>query len=213
MDPGLIAYYVGYAAALVLCFQLGPIFYGPMLANLAFNVSLSLGAFSGWDVRWVLAFYGLGMFIWVLVLAGSVNNITVVLLVLLDVGMIGFRLFPLLAGGGTGEEFWITASTGIIDVWTLSVFTVVGSTLLRSSLGARIRGEPTDLWTNPRRRFLLPLGAWSAMIVIPQVISPDASSVNLDYRFSIAALMLVWGWVAVELPFFLMYWRIHRRHG
>ena len=213
MDFGLIAYYLGHVVAVVLCFELGPVFYGPMLANLAFNLALSVGVFAGWDIRWVVAAYGLGMFIWTLILAGSVNNLTVVLLVLFDVGTAAYRIFPSLEPDGVGQEFWNTMSTAIVDVWMLSVFIVVGSTLLRSSVGARIRNNPVDLLTNPRRRFLFPLGAWAGMIVVPQLIPLDVPSVIMDRRFNIAALILVWGWVATELPFYLMSRRIRRRLG
>jgi len=211
MDFGLAAYYVGHIVAIVLCFELGPVFYGPMLANLAFNVSLSAGAFAGWDIRWLVALYGFGIFVWTLVLAGSVNNLTVVLLVFFDVGTVAYRIFPSLEPDGVGQEFWNTMGTAIIDVWMMSVFVLVSSSVMRSSLGARIRGTPVDLLTNPKRRFMIPLGAWAGLIVIPTLIPVHLPEAILARRFDVAAQVLVWGWVAVELPFVIMYRRIRRR--
>jgi hypothetical protein len=202
-----IIYYAGFVSALALCWGLGPIFFYPMLADLIFDVCLSSGLFSGWDIRLLVSLYGLAAFIWVIALSGVLAKTTFVAVLLLDMLMIFYKILPQLQLAGTGQDFWNATSTGIYEVWLISIFVVITSMAVRSSLGAKIKGLRIDLLTNPRKRFLLPIGVWAGVTLLLGNLERWIPVSVFDDRFVIAAHTLVWGWVILELPQYL----IHRR--
>jgi hypothetical protein len=207
----LIVYYTGFVLAIALCRNLGPIFYVPMLFDMGFDIALNLGLLSGWDIRLVMVTYGFAVLLWVLALSGAFSKTTFVTLLLLDLTLIFTKILPSLQAAGTGQEFWNQTSTGIFNIWSLSIFVVVLSIVFRSTVWARLHGKFVDLLTNPRKRFLIPLGLWSGIITLGGQLESFLPEWFVERRFQISALALVWGWVAFELPFFLMHRRVKRR--
>jgi hypothetical protein len=206
-----LIYYAGFGFALWLCWGLGPVFFYPMLADLAFDICMSSGLFSGWDIRPLVAVYGLAVVIWVVALLGKLTNTTFVAVLLMDVAMIFYQIVPDIQMVGTGQEFWNATSVGIYEVWLLSIFVMVVSMALRSSVWAKIQGRRVDLLTNPKKRFLIPLGAWAGIPPLMSFLEPNIPSWVFDQRYVIASHVLVWGWVAFELPPYLMIRRLRKR--
>ena len=211
MTLQVVIYYVGFAAAILLCRGLGRLFFYPMLLNVGFNISLNLGLFGGWDVRWLIVAYGFGIFLWVLALTGAWNRTLFVGLLLLDLAVIMNGLWPVITVAGNGVQFWNYTSTAIIDVWMISILVVVLSTVVKSTLIARFKGKFVDLLTNPKKRFVLPIGAWACIIESAKYLPSFLPSSVVANRFDIAAQVLVWGWVGLELPFLLTHRRLKRQ--
>jgi hypothetical protein len=207
-----VIYYIGFAAAIWLCWGLGRIFTVPMVLDLFFDAAMSLGAFAHGDTRWVLAVYGFGVFLWVLALSGALAKHMVVTLLLLELGVVLNGLWVPLRTAGIGADFWDLASSRIVDVWMVSILVVVLSTVFKSTVGARLRHMRADLLTNPRKRFLLPIGAWALMILLPSYLPPDIAQFLAQDRYRIAGQLLVWGWVAFELPFYITHRRLMRQY-
>ncbi len=203
-------YYLGYVLALWLCWNLGQLFRVPMLLNLGFDVCLNLGLLQGWDIRFIIVSYGLAFFVWVLALSQSMNKSTFTFVLLLDLAIAYKQMYPDLAMVGSGTEFWFHASTDILHIWMASILAVVGSMLFRSSILARLKGRFVDVWTNPKKRFQVPIGAWAATILLTSWLKPHLPLIIAQRRFLIAANLLVWGWVVVELPHYLANRRLMR---
>ena len=206
-------YYSGYVLAILLCRKLGWVFFVPMLVNMGFNLCLNTGLLSGWDIRWIIAGHGCAVFVWVLMLSGALGKPTVGILVAADMAVVVNGIWEPLRMVGTGGDFWIATSTSIIDAWMVSIATVVGSIVMKSTIMARFRGERVDLLTNPKKRFLLPIGAWAAIIAAVGYLGNVLPAAVVDNRFNIAGYALVWGWVALEFPFYLMYQRLRKQFG
>lgn len=211
MDLITLFYYVGFVLAIALCRSLGPIFYVGQLANLGFNLCLQFGLLSGWDIRLLMVFYGFSIFIYVLVLAGNFRKSTFVVILLLDIMVAFDGMWMPLSANGEGQTFWNVASTSILDVWMVSISIVVSSVVFESSLLARLRGKFADWLTNPKKRFILPIGAWALIWVIAKYCEPILPQWFLASSNAIAAYVMVWGWVFLELPFFIKYKRLHRQ--
>ncbi len=212
VDPNSLVYYAGFVLAIYLCRSLGAIFFIPMLLDMAFNLALNFHLLEGWDIRLLMVGYGFAVFLWVLALSGAFNKTTFVAVLLLDLTLIYTEILPSMQAAGTGQDFWFKTSTGIVEVWLLSTFVVVSSIVIRSTLIAKIRGKFVDLLTNPKKRFLLPIGAWAGIILLSGQLRDYLPPWIVRHRFDIAAQILVWGWVALELPFFIMYHRVKRRY-
>lgn len=210
VDWIVVTSYIGYVLAVILCWGLGPIFRIPMLINMGFNLSLNLGLLSGWDIRGVIAVYGLAFFLWVLALTQSINRLTLVFLLLLDLTVVFCRVLPDIQTAGIGGDFWNTVSTHIVEVWMASIFGLSATTIFRSTLLAKWRHRRMDLLTNPRKRFIIPICVWSGTIAITPWLGSFLPQTIIQNRFALAAELLVWGWVAVELPFYLLYRRLTR---
>ncbi len=212
MSLETILYYGGFSAALALCWGLGPVFFYPMLADLAFDVCMTTGVFSGWDIRPLMITYGLAVLVWVLVLSGALTKTTFLAVLVVDLAAIFYRIVPDLQMSGTGQKFWNATSAGIYEVWLISISVVVASMAFRSSILAKIQNRRIDLLTNPRKRFMLPIGAWAAIPPIMSSLRPFLSVSVFDNRFDIAAHVLVWGWVALELPSYLTHRRLMKQY-
>lgn len=212
MDFVFVQYYAAFVLAIFLCYGLGRIFWVPMLLDLAFDVALKLNWLSGWDIRLLIVVHGFAFFLWVLYLAGTFDRATFVAVLLFDLTLVFIEILPDLQAVGTGQEFWNETSTGILDVWLLSILVVVLSVVLRSTLVAKMKGRFVDILTNPKKRFLLPIGAWTAFLTLLNHLEPWVPTWLYDYRFMIGAQILVWGWVAVELPFYLAYRRLRKQY-
>jgi hypothetical protein len=178
---------------------------------MGFNVCLNAGLFSGWDIRWLIAVYGFGIFVWVVSLTRTLSRSLIVSLLVLDLAVVINGFWPMITVAGNGAHFWNYTSTAILDVWMISITVVVLSTALKSTVLAKIEGRFVDLLTNPKKRFVLPIGAWAATIVLMKYLKSVLPSAVVAERFTIASHVLVWGWVALELPFFLMYRRLKRQ--
>jgi hypothetical protein len=212
LDWSLIVYYIGYAIAFFLCWGLGPIFRAPMLLNGLFNVALTLGLMRGWDIRIVIAVHGFAFFVWMLALTQTLNGSVFVFVLLLDLAVVFHGLWPDIQVAGTGPTFWNVMSTQIIEVWMTSIFALTVSVVFRSSILAKLKERRVDLLTNPRKRFLIPICAWAGMISLPPWFPNILPKPVIDNRFAIAVQLLVWGWVAFELPSYITHRRLMRQY-
>ena len=179
-----------------------------MVLNAGFDVCLRFDVFAGWDVRWVMALYGLLFFLWVLALAGLPNKTVLVALALAEFGAILNSLAPSFASLGSGREFWNATSTAIVDVWLVSIFVTACSVVIRGTVISKIKRGYAELLIVPKQRFLVPIAIWSGVIMLPYYLQTFIPQWLLDNRFMIASQLLVWGWVAFELPFYIMYKRM-----
>ena len=211
MDLQSAIYQIGFLAALSLCWGLGPVFFYPMLADFIFGLCGNAGWFSGWDIRVVMVTYGLGILVWTIVLSGALTKTTFIAVLMLDVATIFYRILPEIQLNGTGQNFWNATSAGIYEVWLISIFVVVASMAIRSSIVAKITGRRVDLLTNPKKRFLLPIGAWAGIPPLMSCLQPFLSQSLFDNRFVIASHVLVWGWVAFELPPYISHKRLMKQ--
>jgi len=207
-----LIYYAGYASAIFLCWGLGPLFAFPMIANLAFDISLMMFDIPGWILRWMMVGYGFAIFIWVLALAGTFTRSTFVALTCLEVAIVISKLWTPVQVAGVGSDFWTNVCTTIFDIWLASILIAVLFIAVKSSLVARLQSRRPDLLTNPRKRFTLPIGIWAGVIVIPGYLSAYLSDDFLNNRYKMAAQLLVWGWVAFELPSYITHWRLKRQY-
>ena len=208
VDWGVLFYYAGYAVALVLCRGLGNLFFLPMLANIAFNISLQLGLLTGWDIRWIMVGYGFAFFVWVAALAGTFDRTTVIVLLLADLATVFTGIQPQLAKIGDGGQFWNATSMSIMQVWIASILIVSLSAIVKSSIVSKIQLGYSEVLLIPKRRFLIPIALWSAVILLPDFLGTTVPTTIHEKKFVIAGNLLVWGWVAFELPFYLMYKRM-----
>ena len=154
--------------------------------------------------------YGLAMFVWVLVLSGAFTRTTFFALTFLDVLIVISRLWAPMQSATTGPGMWMTISEVVYDIWLASIVIVVCSVALKSTLVAKLRGHRVDILTNPKKRFVLPIGVWAAMVALPTYLQNYLPDSVLENRFRIAGQILVWGWVALELPFYLSHKRLMR---
>jgi hypothetical protein len=206
-------YYAAFIAVILLSRGLGPLFFVPLLLDLGFELCLMSGLLSGWDFRLLIVGYEFALFLWVLALAGNLRKSTFVVMLLLDLVVVFREMLPDIQATGTGQDFWNSTSTAILDVWQTSVIVVVVSMVVRSTIVAKLRGEYVDILTNPKKRFVLPIGAWALMQELPNYLHPWIPESLYDARFMIAANVLVWGWLALELPFYVMYRRMKKQYS
>ena len=206
-----VIYYLGYAAALIVCRGLGRLFYIPMLLNLCFDLAIQFDMLADWDIRWVMVGYGFLFFAWVAALIGNFDRITVIALLAIAVSAIYFGVVPQLRSVGSGQEFWDLTSTSIVHVWMLAILVACLSAIIKSSLVSKIKQGYSELLIIPKRRFLIPIAMWSAMWLIPDILPSSFPKFIGQHRAQIAALLLVWGWFAFELPFYLMYKRMDKQ--
>jgi len=206
-------YYFAFVVAILLARGLGPLFFVPLILDLAFDVSMGLGFFSGWDIRLMMAGYEFALFLWVLALAGNLRKSTFVVMLVIDLAVMAKGMWPSVQATGVGQDFWNDTSTTIVDVWQTSIFVIIASMTVRSTIVARFKGEYVDILTNPKKRFLLPIGAWALVDELPVYLKPIIPFWVFDNRFQIAAQVLVWGWVGLELPFYFMYRRLKKRYS
>lgn len=205
MASTVLLSYAGYALAVFLYWKLGNLFRVPMLVNAAFDVSMNFNLLAGWDVRWLIAFHGLAWFAWVVALTQSVPRSTFIFILLLDLIVVFERLYPNMQMAGSGPGFWNLTSTHIVEIWMVSITGVVASVVFRSTILQWWRGRCSDMLINPKKRFLLPIGAWAAVIGILPWLHGYLPSAVIAQRFAIAGMLLAWGWVLIELRFYLEY--------
>lgn len=208
-----LLYYSCYVIAILICRGLGPIFFVPMIADLGFDLLLSYNALSGWDIRILIMAYGMLWFLWVMVISKTLNRGLIVLLLLVDFTSIFRGVLPQLTAVGAGQMFWNSTATRILEVWMLSAAILVAAVIFRSTVAARFHGEFVDVLTNPRKRFLIPIGLHSAWIVASTYIRDFLPAVIYNHRYQIAAWILVGGWIALELPYYISYWRTKKRYA
>ncbi len=213
MNWEIAFYYTGYALALVLYRGLGKIFFVPMVINVLFNIALELRLFAGWDVRWIIVGYGFLFFVWICAMAGTFDKITVVALLGLELVTVYREILPTLAMSGTGADFWNQTSTSIFNVWMVLICGVSTSVVFRSSVVSKVVNGYSQLLAIPRKRFLIPVALWSGIIIVPTYFGNLVPDIIRENRFDIAACVLVWGWVAFEAPFYIMYRRMREHYS
>ncbi|HEY3296543.1 MAG TPA: hypothetical protein VGL38_14025 [bacterium] len=208
-----IVYYVGFSLAIFLCRNLGGLFWIPMSLDMGFNVAVDSGLLAGWDVRWLSVAYGFAIFVWVLALSGVPGRSAYVAVLLADVFAVLNGIAPQLQAVGSGGQFWDATSMRIYNVWMVSISVIVCSVVVKSLALPRLRGRPVDLLTNPKRRFVLPIGCWALILALSDHLQPLLPGPWWDAKYTISAHVLVWGWVALELPFVLAHYRLRRQYG
>jgi hypothetical protein len=208
-----IIYYFGYCAALYLFKDMGRVFFVPMLLNMWFNLFITFEIYRQVDFRWFIALQGILWFIWVIVLANYLRRkleITLVSFLLLIAFFFG--TLPQLLTEFKAFGDMVELGTRIWTAWHFTSLILILVVVIRSTIIARIKGEFIDLITNPRKRFLIPLGLCSATIAVLPLLSGAVPEDIVIQRFNIASHVLVWTWVAFELPFYIMYERLKRHH-
>jgi hypothetical protein len=207
-----VIYYFGYCVALVLYKDMGRIFFLPMLLNLWFNLLITLKIYQQVDFRWLIAVHGMLWLVWVLALGRVTRSRTeTVLALLLIVGAFIFGTLPNLTKPPGTYRGMIELSTRIWTIWYFSAFVVVVAVFLRSTVIAKWKKEFVDILTNPRKRFLLPMGVCSGFIGLTPLLQGTVPEALIIERFNIGSHLLAWGWVVVELPFFITYERLKRQ--
>ena len=213
MDLNFAIYCSMYVAAILICRGLGPIFFFPMIADLGFDLLLKSGGLSHWDIRYVIMAYGLLWFLWALVISRTLNRGVILLLLIVDFSSIFQGLLPHLTAVGAGTMFWHATATNIIEIWMLSTAVVIGAVLFKSTIVAKFRNEFVDVLTNPRKRFLIPMGLHSLWWVLPNYLYDVMPSYLLSHRYIIGSYILLGGWLALELPFYIKYRRLKKEYA
>lgn len=207
-----LLYYLGYCIALYLYKDMGRIFFVPMLLNLWFNLLILFQVYRHVDFRWLVALHGMLWLIWILVLASeNRKKLDITLAILLLVGSFVIGTLPQLRQKADAFKAMIELCNNIWTVWFFSAFIVVFVVIVRSTIVARMKHEFIDILTNPRKRFLLPLGIQSALVGIAPLFEGALSPDIIRERFNIGSHIMVWGWVVLELPFYIMYERMKRQ--
>ena len=208
-----VIYYLGYCTALFLYKDMGRIFFVPMLLNLWFNLLITFEIYRQVDFRWLAAIHGILWLIWVFLLAREERRkIDIAMIVLLILVAFVVGTLPNLAETADAFEAMIEMSTHIWTVWYLSAFIVIIVVVIRSTVIPRYKKTFVDILTNPRKRFLIPLGICSGIIGIAPLLEGTVSSELIRHRFNIGSQVMVWGWVVLETPFFIMYERLKRKN-
>lgn len=214
MDIQFIIYVVGYLLAIRLVWGMGPVFYIPMMLFILWDFALLGRLLSGWDIRALVLGYGAFVFAWILALSKGSTRLSPLLLVLLvDLAFVTEGILPQLEAAGTGQQFWNTTSTSILQVWYLTNSLLVLAVVFESTVVAKLRGKMVDLLINPRKRFLIPIGLWTGFDFIHITFSGVLPPWMHESGWKISSTVLVWGWVALELPFFIAYLRLKRQHA
>ena len=206
-----IQYCVGFVLAIGLCYRLGPIFYIPMILDLAFDLALQFGFLSGWDIRLLMVSYGFAVFVWVIMLSKGFRKLSPILIMAIDLAFVYQAVLPKLEMAGVGQPFWNATSTAIFTIWNISIFLLASSTVFMGSLWQKLRGGFVDALSNPRKRFLIPIALWTGFNVFHETFAGSIPPWMHHYGYKISSNMLVWGWVVLEMPFFLMERRFQKK--
>ncbi|MBU0507207.1 hypothetical protein KKH27_00025 [bacterium] len=212
MELQYIIYCSVFVAAIVVCWDLGPIFYVPMILDLVFDLALWFNLLAGWDIRLTVVTYGFLFFAWVLILSKDYTKLAALLIIPVDLAFVYQGVLPELQAAGTGQEFWNVTSTEILKLWDLSTFLLVMTVIVRSTIGAKLQGRMVDVLTNPRKRFLIPIGVWTGINLLHEIFPSYLPPWFVENGYRIASHALAWGWLALELPFFLAHRRLRLRH-
>lgn len=214
MDPWLIGYFLGGIFAVFLCWDLGLLYSIPIVLGMVLELLLGSGLLSGVDFRQFTATFGFLYALWVMVLSDVFKDRLegIVIFTLITLSFF-FGIYPSLVEATGSAERSLELATGILKTWMLVIVGVVLAVVVRSAFSKKGRSGLGDLLVNPRKRFLIPLGVWAAIIAIPLEWLPRIGEWMEVNRFHIAGNCLVWGWVFIELKFYLQarYWR--RRYG
>ena len=207
-----VIYYLGYCAALYLYKDMGRVFFVPMLANMWFNLLITFEIYREVDFRWFIAVHGLFWLCWILILARpSISRFEIGGSIILLVSAFFWGTLPRLMEEANALSAIIELCTQIWTTWYFSGFLVVLVVVLRSTVVARYKKDFVDILTNPRKRFLIPLGLCSGMIGFTPLLGSVVPDTVLLQRFNIGSQLMVWGWVLLESPYFIMYERLRRQ--
>jgi hypothetical protein len=184
-----------------------------MLADMTFDICLMCGLFSGWDARWLMVTHGFAVVAWVLALSGELNKATIMTILIMVVTTMIYRIMPEIQMSGTGWAFWNIMSVGIYEMCQISIFVLVASMAVRSTLLAKLRGYHIDILSNPKKRFLLPIGAWAVILPLFSALVAYLPMTVYENRYVIASHVLVWGWVVLELPYYVLRKRLRVKYA
>ncbi len=189
-------------------------FYSLLLFNLVTDALLDIGWLAAGDMRikWTIVD---GVYcLWVLVLGNFFRSRKeAVAVFLLVVAAFTYWVLPHHMNAADNWKAWVELTTRIMEGWATIIAGLVMFVAARTYLQYKVGGGFNDLIVNPRKRFLLPIGAWAAIKAIPLAWIPASAGWFETARFPIAAHIMVWGWVFLELKFFFQarYWR--RKYG
>lgn len=195
---------IGFIAALVMYWELGWLFRLPMLLNLAVSLLVNYSGILTNEIQTAvfISLYGLLFILWVVILAGLQRGITgavvsfLLVVVTITVGMLEAANFDIRMEGA-----WIRLSTTFIYTWTACIFLVILGVFLKSA-AIRWHHGYWNLLLTPKRRALIPIGLWSALICLSELYRTFLPQLY-EIRFVTAAFCLGWGWAAIEFPHFM----------
>jgi len=214
MDSWQISYYLGGTIAAFLCWNLGWLYYVPIILGMVMDITLSSGLLNGIDFRQFTAISGFLYALWAVVLSDvfrdRVEGVATFALISLS---FFFGIYPSLTETTSDPRRSIELATGILKMWMLVVVGLTLMVVVRSVASKKGRSGLGDLIVNPRKRFMIPLGLWAAIIATPLDWIPIIGAWVESNRFHIAASTLVWGWVVFEIKFYLQALYIRRKYG
>ncbi|MCC6475604.1 hypothetical protein IT157_01000 [bacterium] len=205
---------IGAILAIALCWNLGRIYFIPMILNFASEFIIPSGLLQYVDVRWYILVTGFLYVLWVMILTDVFRDwfdaVTIYALVIMS---FMFGMYPAMEEVAADFDRSVEGATRVLKVGMVVVFGQVLLAVLRSIAKLRFRGGMWDMIVNPRKRFLIPIGLWSGICILPVAWIPGVGDTLETYRYVIASHALWWGWVLLELKFFFQarYWR--RRYG
>lgn len=209
-----ITYYTGAVLGIILCWNLGPLFYLPMFFNIATDILLDVGILSSGDMRLSWAIIEGLYCLWVLVLANIFKSRAeaVAIFVMIAVAF-AYGVYPNLAEAANDWNRWVELTTRIMQAWSIIISGIITLVIVKTLYQWKIGKSINDLAVNPRKRFLIPIWAWATISAMPLEWVPGIGKWLEDYRFAIAGHTLVWGWVLVELKFFVQAWYWRKKYG
>jgi hypothetical protein len=214
MELYQITYYSGLLLALLLCWNLGPLFYTYILFQISTDVLLDIGWLAQGDMRLKWAMIEWLDCIWILMLANifrsRFESFVISGLVLIA---FSFGIYPSLTEAADSWPRWVELTTEIMRGWAVINLAIIVFAVSKTVYLWKVEHQPNDLVVNPRRRFLLPLGAFFAILAMPMEWIPWHRAWIEAHRFPIAAHVMAWGWVVAEFKFFLQAWRWRRKYG
>jgi hypothetical protein len=225
-DLQLLAAWSGYALAIWLYFGLGKIFWVPIALDLVYDM---LGVkFDLWgnnvETLVIETAYVVLLLLWVIYLSGFMKSkwSTWIAFALIMVASftgivstaiyqnIGMERFAEFLGFPGYHRKWILLATLSMYTWFICTSLVIFGVILRSTVFRWINGKAANLISNPRNRVLIPIFFHTSIIGFSQFYSGFVPDDIYAWRFKIAGTLLGWGWVALELPFYIMYRRMLR---
>lgn len=214
MDLYQITYYTGAILGILLCWNLGPLFYVPMFFNIATDIMLDVGLLTTGDMRlsWTIID---GLYcLWVLILANVFRSrIEAVLVFVVVAAAFAYGIYPNLVEAAHDWSRWVELTTRIMQAWSFIISVIILLVLAKTFYLWKMGKGPNDLVVNPRKRFLIPIWFWATIQVLPFAGIPVIGPWLEANRFTIAAHLLVWGWVFLELKFFVQAWYWRNKYG
>lgn len=226
IDLLLIIAWIGYLLAIWLYYGLGKIFWVPIALDLLYDFAGSQLGIWGNNLQTLvtMTIYDILLLLWVIYMSGILKTraaIWIVLGLLLVATFNGVTAVAIAQGIGVSrfaeivglpgiDQIWILLTTQAMYTWSAIIFLIVIGIIVHSTIIRRLRGRPALFLTNPRIRIIIPIGLYTGIIGLSQLYQGFVPEAFYQWRYRIAGTALGWGWVAMELPFYIMYRRMIR---